>query len=435
MKPWEVIAELESNSSRLAKERIIEVAAQANNFELFEGFKLALSSTITFGVKQVPEKSPNIKGDLKWYQFVNVVNQLINRTVTGNDASEAIALLMSQASSIQWNYWYRRILIKDLRCGVSEKTVNKIAKKHPQFIIPVFSVQLAQDSTDHKSKMVGTKICQIKCDGVRLITIVYPDGKVDQFSRNGKEIVNFAKIKDQFKTIANIFDEPMVFDGEIMSSNFQDLMRQVHRKSDVETDDAQLFLFDYLPLSEFQAGKSKLKQMERSQLLKQWLELHECSLPNINVLSSKVIDLSSKQGQIEFNEFNQWAIDNNYEGIMIKNPNAYYECKRGTNWLKLKPVISLDLKIIDLEEGTGRNIDRLGAFVCEGEYNGKSITVNVGSGFSDIQREQFWNEKNILINRTVEVLADTITQNQDGSYSLRFPRFKCFRGFEVDEKI
>ena len=40
-----------------------------------------------------------------------------------------------------------------------------------------------------------------------------------------------------------------------------------------------------------------------------------------------------------------------------------------------------------------------------------------------------------LLDRVVEVEADAVTQNQDGSYSLRFPRFVRFRGFEKDEKL
>ena len=36
---------------------------------------------------------------------------------------------MDKATVEEWNDWYRRILIKDLRCGVSEKTVNNVAKK------------------------------------------------------------------------------------------------------------------------------------------------------------------------------------------------------------------------------------------------------------------------------------------------------------------
>ena len=73
--------------------------------------------------------------------------------------------------------------------------------------------------------------------------------------------------------------------------------------------------------------------------------------------------------------------------------------------------------------------------VCQGTDDGKDILVNVGSGLSDVQRETFWETKDRLIGMIAEVRADAVTQNQDGSYSLRFPRFKTFRGFEQGEKI
>ena len=54
---------------------------------------------------------------------------MINRDKTGHAARDLIIELMHEATSEQWNDWYRRILIKDLRCGVSEKTVNNVAKR------------------------------------------------------------------------------------------------------------------------------------------------------------------------------------------------------------------------------------------------------------------------------------------------------------------
>ena len=88
-----------------------------------------------------------------------------------------------------------------------------------------------------------------------------------------------------------------------------------------------------------------------------------------------------------------------------------------------------------LEEGTGRNEGRLGALVCEGEDDGRNILVNVGSGFSDADRSTFWTDRGDVVGQIVEVRADAITQNQDGTYSLRFPRFLRFRGFDVGEKL
>ena len=110
-------------------------------------------------------------------------------------------------------------------------------------------------------------------------------------------------------------------------------------------------------------------------------------------------------------------------------------CKRTHAWLKAKPFIEVTLEVVDVEEGTGRNEGRLGAVVCEGMDDGRMVRVNVGSGFSDANRDNFWTLRSDVIGQLVEVRADAVTQNQDGTYSLRFPRFKTFRGFEPGEKI
>lgn len=124
-----------------------------------------------------------------------------------------------------------------------------------------------------------------------------------------------------------------------------------------------------------------------------------------------------------------------FEGIMIKDVSAPYTCKRTTDWLKLKPALTVDLVVVGLEEGTGRNEGRLGALVCEGEDDGRLIRVNVGSGFSDTDRDEFWRDSETVVDMVAEVQADSITQNQDGTYSLRFPRFVRFRGFDAGEKL
>ena len=90
---------------------------------------------------------------------------------------------------------------------------------------------------------------------------------------------------------------------------------------------------------------------------------------------------------------------------------------------------------VGFEEGTGRNEGRLGAIICEGEDNGRLITVNVGSGLSDADRDEYWSARAQLLGDVIEVEADAVTQNQDGTYSLRFPRFVRFRGFEAGEKL
>jgi DNA ligase-1 len=429
---------LESHPSRLNKEAIIDVIAQEGNDEFFHGCQLALDPMVTFGVKQVPEKNDEDGPGFNWDSFIVLASGLRNRNLTGHDARDAIAEAIKLSTKQEWNGWYRRILIKDLRAGFSEKTINKVVeKKYAQYAIPIFGCQLAHDSANHESKVTGKKYIEVKLDGVRVITVVRTDGRVDMFSRNGKELLNFPHVVEQISAVVKQNPPPydLILDGEIMSSSFQDLMTQVHRKSDVKANDAILNLFDVLPLADFEKGIWDKRQEDRSAMVYYWHKQHKDMLPNVAVVGHELVDLDTAEGQVRYKEINVKAIAGGYEGIMLKDPEAPYECKRSVAWLKLKPFIEVSLEVVDVEEGTGKNIGRLGAVVCEGVDDGKDIRVNVGSGFTDSDRNSFWMARDKLPGQIVEVRADAVTQNQDGTYSLRFPRFKGFRGFEVGEKI
>ena len=424
---WEIIKELESNNSRLFKEDIIEKNLNYKEFQ--EGLAMCLDPLVTFGVKQVPESEKNGNG-LNWEDFKNSANLLIERESTGHAARDLIIDLMNLSKEDQWNNWYRRILIKDLRCGVSEKTVNNVAKKmNLKFRVPVFSCMLAHDGAKHPKKIKGDCLVEYKYDGVRVIAIVKKN-KATLYSRNGKIFNNFAHIE-------NALSKPeynnIVFDGEVMSDDFQALMKQVYRKSGANTEDAYLALFDMLPLKEFNEGRSKLNSLERKQELN---KLSKTFGSEIKLVDYEIINFDNEQGQEKFSEMNKEALEKGFEGLMIKPNNNYYECKRSHAWLKIKPFIEVTLKVIDIQEGTGKHEGKLGAFSVEGEDDGKFFSLSVGSGLTDEQRDMYWADKDKLIGRLIEVRADAITKSIEGEhFSLRFPRFKSFRGFEKDEKI
>ena len=202
--PQDIIKKLEADNSRLAKEAVLLEAMEEGLDEFFVGLRMALDPLVTFGVKQVPDSKVDGQG-LKWEVFKKLADQLQNRELTGHDARDAILLTRDIATAEQWNMFYRRILIKDLRCGVSEKTVNKVAKKFPQYSIPVFTCPLAHDSANHEKKMVGKKQIEVKLDGVRVITIIRGD-KVEMFSRNGKQFHNFGHIITEIEEVLNKYD-------------------------------------------------------------------------------------------------------------------------------------------------------------------------------------------------------------------------------------
>ena len=428
MKPWKIIQELESDNSRLKKEAIIRRESDADNIRFFNGVGMALDGFRTFGVQKVPVAKKDGPG-ISQEDFDNIVKSLESRSLTGNAMRDSIQVLCDSSKIEEWNDWYRRILIKDLRCGVTHKTINK----HSTMKVPVFECMLADDSKKHEKKMTGDVYVEPKLDGVRVITICDVDkDEVRMYSRNGKELNNFPKILEQFDSMLDQMAESMVFDGEVMSDDFQTLMREIHRKGGAKTDDAILNVFDCLPLDSFKEGGYEGSLTVR----KGMLDEYEFG-PNISRVEFVRMNLDEDDGQKQFADYNKLCIDKGFEGIMVKPMGGVYECKRSSLWLKVKPFIEVSLKVIDTEEGTGRNAGKLGALIVEGTDMDKFIKTNVGSGLTDTDRETFWQAKDKLIGQIVEVRADAITQNQDttNEWSLRFPRFLRFRGFEIGEKL
>ena len=88
-----------------------------------------------------------------------------------------------------------------------------------------------------------------------------------------------------------------------------------------------------------------------------------------------MLDLDTPEGEARFKEINAAAVAGGYEGVMIKDVDAPYNCKRSHAWLKAKPFIEVTLEVVDVEEGTGRNEGRLGAIVCKGTDDGKILSL------------------------------------------------------------
>jgi DNA ligase-1 len=435
------VRDLESSDSRLHKERVIEKALMASKLGsagaqafLFNCY-LAYNPFYVYNVKQVIETENLTNRPNPWPTFWALCEDLRTRGVTGHAARDRIEQVSELFDSEQWNGLCRRVLIKDLRCGISEKTLNKVLGK-TSWKIPTFTCQLAQDSTDRPAKMKGIKRLEVKLDGVRVLAVVQ-GSSVTLYSRNGKVFENFPHVADAIAAIhkrIGAFDGRYVLDGEIVGASFQQLMRQAQRKTDVDTTDMVYHVFDIMPLDSFQEGHYNAQQAKRLEILEtaqSRFDETDC----LRLMDGITVDLDTAEGHDIMNRYAQDSVKNGFEGIMIKDLSAPYECKRSSFWMKWKPTITVDLNIVGFEEGTGRNAGRLGAIICEGEDNERNILVNVGTGLSDSNRDEYWTARDQLLGRVIEVEADAVTQNQDGSYSLRFPRFVRFRGFEPGEKL
>lgn len=449
----DVIEKLEQTTSRLEKESIIQSAWDNKIDEFFDGAQLAYNPLITFGVKKVPlidvsdtsSLDELFQSSLTWDKFKGIALKLSQREITGNAARDILRTLAEESSIKDWNTFYRRVLLKDLKCGITETTINKILNKNGKsankYLIPLFSCQLAKSGDDNKKKLTGPKFLDVKLDGVRILSILdKSNNTVTQYSREGRINDNFPHIKQILEKLIPHLTTSMVLDGEMVSKTFQDLMKQLNRKDTVDTKDAKLALFDCLPLDEFKNGEYNVSQTKRHAALTQFQPIFDnISNGSIYVLPKLLVNLDSEAGNKTFVEFNAEAIEMGYEGIMIKDPSAPYKTKRTDAWLKIKPFITVDLEIVDVEPGKpeSRFSNTLGGILCRGVDGGKLIEVWVGSGFSEELRDELWSNRDKIIGRLVEIKGDALTKNEksDNVWSLRFPTFERFRGWSAGEKL
>ena len=204
--PWKLIQLLERDNSRLYKEDML--SQYIDDEGLVKGLLYCLDNMITFGVADIPYSDTQGEG-ITADEFYHLADQLKNRELTGNAARDAILSLSLQSTIDQWNDWYRRILIKDLRCGVSLKTVNNVKKG----TIPVFTYMLAHSGDNNPKKITGDCVVEYKYDGVRAIIIV-ENSNATIYSRNGKQLKNFPHIEEAFSN--KMFDD-LVFDDITIS--------------------------------------------------------------------------------------------------------------------------------------------------------------------------------------------------------------------------
>ena len=365
---------------------------------------------ISFNVVKVPkvnkEDRKPLPPDEAWELFFSSADQCAKREVTGNAAINLIHYAFMHSSE-QQEKWMRKILKKNLAIGISTKSINKVS---PGFI-PTFDVALAQKF--ERKRMSDWVYIEPKLDGIRCLAII-EDGEAKLFTRAGKLITNFNDTVGKELLLAG----DGCYDGEIMSKDFTELMRQVYRKEDKDVKDVYFAIFDFLTLDEWKTKKCQNPLKDRKKLLQRqfgtvYAKEH---LKYLKLVRFQPELLPSDKVLKESHD--RWVAQG-YEGIMIKDTDSYYSFGRDWSVMKYKAFFDADVPIIGLKEGTGKHQGKLGSFLVD--YKG--VEVNVGSGLNDELREQIWKDKDSHIGRIIEVRYQEETP--DGS--LRFPTFVCFR--------
>lgn len=305
-----------------------------------------------------------------------------------------------------------RILNKDLRCGASVLTFRKAS---PAFdILPIHHPMKGGDdySKFYKHAKHRKNICwSYKLDGTRTWAVCEGDS-VCYLSSNGHELENFHVFDAELRQAATVIWEhtgyanrQIIFDGEVVNiqGDFSRHMSQFRRLKNMDPSGFRFRIFDLI--SEDRESRMSFRDRYKTLChshLPIWQPGDDSSLCSILPHA----DLEASPHHLA-----RRAVDLGLEGLMLKTWSHAYQHKRSADWCKIKFFHTEDLPVVDKAEGTGKHAGRLGALVVlRGD-----IKVEVGSGFTDAEREEFWQDPP----RCIEVKY----QDALASGSLRFPIF------------
>ena len=407
---------LASDNSRIFKTSLLQT--HKDNEVLRESIRLALDPFTQFYQRKIPNYSYNASRpnyDLK--QALKDLKVLYTRELTGNAAiaflSDLLGCLNEDDAKV-----VERIIKKDLKCGVSLGTANAVWPS----LIHEYPCMLCSGYEDKLvSKIKWPALAQKKEDGMRFNAIV-KDGKVEFRARSGKELDLLGYLDQEFLTIAK--GENLVFDGELLielpDGNFaprqegNGILSKAGKGtiSGTEANQVRAQLWDVIPFENFISGNYKTGYSTRLEKLNELIKL---SSGKLHVVETAEVN-SIEEARIIFNKY----LLEGFEGIILKDSSSIWENKRSKSQIKFKAELEADLKIVGIQEGTGKYIGKLGAI--DVESNDGVIRVSVGSGFSDDQRSNLaeWLDR---IGQIVAVKYNARLKNKDGEESLFLPIF------------
>jgi len=407
-----ILNELESNTSRNFKIGLLN--QHKDNELLKEVIRLANDTFTQFYQRKIPEYHLvyDHPYDLKW--GLGQLTDLSTRKVTGNAAIEHLANILSSVSENN-AVVIERIIKKDLRCGFSTSTANKVWPK----LIPEYPCMLCSPF-DQKlvDKIRFPAFVQLKEDGMRFNAIV-KDGGVEFRSRNGKEITGLESLGLQFIELA--YGTNIVFDGELLVADTDGvcdrqtgngiLNRAVKGTITEEQSDRVIAtVWDQIPYNDFIAGKCNNRYEYRFNRLLYLID--RCDTFTKIKLVETVEVFSIEHAQKIFQNY----LDDGKEGIILKDPNSLWENKRSKGQIKFKSELDCDLKVHDVIAGTGKYDNAIGSLYCESADG--VVKVYVGSGLTDEQRTAAPSE---YLSKIISVKYNARIKNVQGEESLFLP--------------
>lgn len=426
-----IFEHLATDAGRKFKEDVL--AQHKDNDVLKMVVEMALNPLTNFYIRKIPEYTKTTGPTASLYWALDELWALADRKVTGHAAIQHLANILSSLDEDDAEV-IKKIIQKDLRCGVSEATANKIWKGLiPEF--PYMRCCLPKHTKMDKFDWAGGVFSQLKADGMFANVSRYSDGSVSLLSRSGSEfpMEQFGQLAKQisvtFAPDTQTHGEVLVKrDGEVLPREVGNgILNSVLKGGSFAANEQPILLvWDQLPLSAVvPGGKYNTPYHERYATLADQLAGEKPTA--IEMIPTRIVH-SVEEAHEHYAEM----LAEGYEGTIIKNCTAIWEDTTSKQQVKYKLDIDVDLKITGFTAGNGKNAELFGSITCESEDG--LLVVNV-SGFKDkkqagvLTRAEIWEKREELIGTVMTVKSNNImkpTKSND-KYSLFLPRFVEFR--------
>ena len=431
----DILENLESDNSRLFKEDLL--GNHRKNKLLHKVFSLVGDPYVNFYVAKFksPKTYNHVEDDDAIIEsFISLLEgKLATRELTGNDAKGAVEKFFLTLDERQAK-WCTRILLKNLRCGVQETTVNKIWPGS----ITKFSVQLAETLESHFEKDKGIVIddplqypvrVEPKLDGLRCVAVKH-NGEVTMFTRNGTVLETLPTIKAAIE--AAEWDD-FVLDGEAMGSDWNESASVVMSHKKAKDDKGIIFhVFDAVYFDDWKTQVNTFSLGDRVQLVKELLDKMQQGAP-VKQVEGKIV-----KDHDELLKFYSKTMEGGYEGIMVKNLKSPYVFKRSDAVLKLKPVTTYEGVVVGSYEGR-RGSKREGLWGGFEVVLPNGIITRLGGGFTDKLKAEIGMNPENWIGKIVEMEGQPDPLTKDGltkDGKVRFPVFVRVRDKnDVDPRV
>ena len=219
-----------------------------------------------------------------------------------------------------------------------------------------------------------------------------------------------------------VFTNPQ-YDGKMDVLNRQTangMLNSILKGGDVDSDFLyKMFAWDVIIVEEFQAGRSSLVYKERMKELEAITTKN--SIPHIEKIETTWVTSLEEAYKI-YSEYTAQGM----EGAVIKTEDFLWTNGTSKDCVKLKIEFEIDLKVVDVVEGSGKASGMAGALLLKSSC-GKLVT-SVGTGLSDTDRMDWWMNSEERKGSIVTIKANDIIGKRGSD------TFSCFLPVFVEER-